>query len=184
MRILMYAAAAASLVTVPLAASNPHAANPPTSTTTVQTHGNPHTTTAPSSPSSTTTTKTTSPTTTTTSTTGGTTTTTTPKTTTLNPIAAKISSHPQLSSRLTAMLPTGMTLNQASAGFKNQGQFIAALHVSKNLNIPFKDLRTQMVTDHKSLGQSIQKLRTTADADGAVKTAQHEADDDVKTAGK
>jgi len=66
-------------------------------------------------------------------------------------------------------------------GFKNQGQFIAALHVSKNLNIPFKDLRTQMVTDHKSLGQSVQTLKKSANADSAVKTAEHEADDDVKT---
>jgi hypothetical protein len=38
-----------------------------------------------------------------------------------------------------------MTLNQASEGFKNQGQFIAALHVSQNLNIPFKDLKAAML---------------------------------------
>ncbi len=37
-----------------------------------------------------------------------------------------------------------MTLNQASKGFKNQGQFIAALHVSQNLGIPFADLKTAM----------------------------------------
>src|SRR6185436_10792187 len=33
---------------------------------------------------------------------------------------------------------------QASLGFKNQGQFIAALHVSRNLGIPFADLKTAM----------------------------------------
>jgi len=37
-----------------------------------------------------------------------------------------------------------MTLNEASKGFKNQGQFIAALHVSQNLGIPFADLKTAM----------------------------------------
>ena len=37
-----------------------------------------------------------------------------------------------------------MTLDQASLGFKNQGQFIAALHVSQNLGIPFADLKTAM----------------------------------------
>jgi len=42
------------------------------------------------------------------------------------------------------MLPKGMTLNEASKGFKNQGQFIAALHVSQNLGIPFADLKTAM----------------------------------------
>jgi hypothetical protein len=38
-----------------------------------------------------------------------------------------------------------MTLDRASAGFKNQGQFIAALHVSQNLNIPFSDLKAVML---------------------------------------
>jgi hypothetical protein len=37
-----------------------------------------------------------------------------------------------------------MSLNQASKGFKNQGQFIAALHVSQNLGISFADLKTAM----------------------------------------
>lgn len=75
-----------------------------------------------------------------------TTTTTTTTLTPLNPIAAKIASKPNLSSKLTAMLPidplTGrtMTLNTASLGFKNQGQFVAALHVSQNLGIPFTEL--------------------------------------------
>jgi hypothetical protein len=164
MRILISTLTAASLVTAPLVAATQH----------TQTHGNPHTTTATtstkstSSPTSTTTTKTVA---------APATTTITP----LNPIAQKIYSHPQLMSKLTPMLPKGMTLNEASAGFKNQGQFIAALHVSKNLNIPFKDLRTQMVTDDKSLGQSIQTLKKKADAAGAVKTAENEADDDVKS---
>ena len=39
-----------------------------------------------------------------------------------------------------------MTLNKASLGFKNQGQFIAAVHVSQNLGIPFTELKSHMVT--------------------------------------
>src|SRR5213593_2378686 len=50
--------------------------------------------------------------------------------TTTSPIAAKISSHPQQAARIERMLPPGMTLAAASNGFRNQGQFIAALHVS------------------------------------------------------
>src|SRR5690242_8736884 len=45
---------------------------------------------------------------------------------------SRIQSNPQLSSRLTALLPANTTLEQAASGFKNQGQFIAALHVSHN----------------------------------------------------
>src|SRR5215471_15205028 len=70
---------------------------------------------------------------------------TTTKTTHLNPIAQKISERPQLAARLQAMLPKGMTLNSASRGFKNQGQFIAALQASQKHNIPFKDLKAAML---------------------------------------
>jgi hypothetical protein len=125
-------------------------------------------------PASTPTTKTATTTTTTTATT---TSTSTPP----SPIATKIESHPQLAAKLTAMLPKGMTLQTAAAGFKNQGQFIAALHVSKNLNIPFTKLKTEMTgKDHDSLGQAIHELRPDADATRAAKHAESEAAEDAK----
>jgi hypothetical protein len=108
--------------------------------------------------------------------------TTSPTTTTLNPIAQKISSHPQLASKVTSLLPSGMTLNRASTGFKNQGQFIAALHVSHNLGVPFAKLKTDMTgARHLSLGQSIQDLKPSAKATTAAHHAETEANDDVKT---
>src|SRR5207247_3202768 len=64
-------------------------------------------------------------------------TTSTTPTTKLNPIAAKISSKRNLNAKISAMLPTvngkTMSLNEASKGFRNQGQFIAALHASQRL---------------------------------------------------
>jgi len=48
-----------------------------------------------------------------------------------------------------------MTMDQAASGFRNQGQFLAALNASHRLNIPFADLKTAMVTNHQSLGQAI-----------------------------
>ena len=91
-------------------------------------------------------------------------------------------------------------------GFKNQGQFIAALHVSQNLGIPFADLKTAMTgirpittapgstsgapsatttsttSDNQpllSLGQAIHKLRPSADSDGAATTATRQASSDI-----
>jgi len=94
-------------------------------------------------------------------------------------IGARIASHPQLAAKLTPLLPKGMTLEAAAAGFKNQGQFIAALHVSHNLDIPFVTLKSEMTGDHpKSLGQAIQNLRPTTDAKAAVKKAEKQAHDD------
>ena len=81
-------------------------------------------------------------------------------------IAANISKNPQLEARVKTMLPDGMTIEQASDGFRNQGQFIAALQASKNLDINFADLKAQMTGDDAvSLGQAIQKLRPTERAD-------------------
>jgi hypothetical protein len=163
-----------------------------TATAPAKTHGNPHTTTTSSmtttkthgNPKKTTTTTTTGTTTTpgstttgstgsgstTTGSTPGTTTGSTPGTTTtphrerLNPIAQKISSKPQLAARLEAMLPQGMTLNSASRGFKNQGQFIAALQASQKNNIPFRDLKAAMLGKNgaapMSLGQAKHSLRS------------------------
>ena len=115
-----------------------------------------------------------------------TTTTTAPAPTTppVSPIAQKISSHPQLAAKLKPMLPPNITLDQAASGFKNQGQFIAALHVSQNLGLSFTELKTHMVDEHLSLGQSIQAAKTTTDtqtATTAARRAEQEADDDIKS---
>lgn len=102
-------------------------------------------------------------------------------TTASNPIATKIASKPQLASRLERMLPSGMTLARASSGFKNQGQFIAALHVSQNLHIPFADLKKAMTGPNpSSLGQSIQKLRPSANSTTEAAHAETQATADLR----
>ena len=117
----------------------------------------------------------------------------------LNPIAAKIASKPNLSAKIRAMLPrdpaTGhtMTLNKASWGFKNQGQFIAALHVSQNLGVPFSELKSHMVTvtpgtkgapatatQTGSLGQAIQAVKNTANAPIETDRAETQATVDLR----
>lgn len=107
---------------------------------------------------------------------------TAPATPAINPVAAKISAMPQLNAKVTALLPPNMTLDAASAGFRNQGQFLAALHVSRNLRIPFADLKSDMTTGHMSLGRSIQDLTKTADAPREVKRAEAQATSDLKPA--
>lgn len=110
-----------------------------------------------------------------------------PKSTAAKPpktdIGQRIAAKPQLSAKLQALLPPNMTLDDAAAGFRNQGQFIAALHVSKNLGIPFDQLKASMTgPEPKSLGQSIKALRPAADADAAVATAEQQAAQDDQVA--
>ncbi len=71
----------------------------------------------------------------------------------------RISDHPALASNLQGLLPNGTNMDTASSGFKNMGQFVAAVHVSNNLDIPFDQLKTKMVTDRMPLGEAIRSLK-------------------------
>jgi len=72
-----------------------------------------------------------------------------------NPMSSKLSEHPELASKVQSMLPKGTSLDTAASGFKKLGQFVAAVHVSNNLNIPFDQLKGKMVNDAEfSLGHS------------------------------
>jgi hypothetical protein len=187
--------------------TSPKATGPKTTTSTASTQGNPHTTTATTttkahgnphaatSGGNTTTATAGTSATTGTGTSAGTGTGTVTTTTALNPIALKLKGKP-LGARIEKMLPTTMTLNSASAGFRNQGQFIAAVHVSQNLGIPFADLKAAMLgtaapgtttatntttSSPLSLGQAIQKLRPSANSTTEAARAQTQATADVST---
>jgi len=82
----------------------------------------------------------------------------------------RIGSDTALASRLQTLLPQGSTLQNAAAGFKNEGQFIATLEASKNLNIPFAALKDR-VTAGQSLGQAIQALNPKLTEDASENAA-------------
>ena len=74
--------------------------------------------------------------------------------------------NPQLRARLEAMLPSGVTLDEAAEGFRNQGQFIAALQQAQNHDISFGELKAQMTGDHPlSLGEAMRTLGVETDED-------------------
>lgn len=91
----------------------------------------------------------------------------------------RIDRDPELAGRIRHILPPDSDLRNAASGFKNQGQFIAALHVSRNLNIPFRRLKATMLRgDGMSLGQAIHELRpdmSENDLRQATQRAEHEA---------
>jgi len=102
----------------------------------------------------------------------------------------------QLSSKLSSLLPAGTDLQTAAAGFRNLGQFVAAVHVSHNLGIPFDQLKcTELATADacetmtvpskgSHLGQAIQTLKPTmssADSKSAAKQAEKEAAADTRS---
>ena len=72
-------------------------------------------------------------------------------------VVSHIESNPQIAAQVQSMLPSGMSMNSAAAGFKNEGQFLSALHASHNLSIPFDQLKAKMTgSNSMSLGSAIQ----------------------------
>jgi len=116
-----------------------------------------------------------------------TTTTTTPTGTAipLTPVQQKLQKNTNLAGKLQSRLPAGTDLNTAAAGFRNLGQFVAAVNVSNNLGLDFTTLKTAMVTDGKSLGQAIQSHKgTTVNATEQAHRAERDADTMIRSTEK
>lgn len=111
-----------------------------------------------------------------TATTGTATPATTPTAPALTPVQQKLQRNTNLASKLQTRLPAGTDLNAAAAGFRNLGQFVAAVNVSNNLGLDFTTLKTAMVNDGKSLGQAIQAQKGTVDGSTVAARAERDAD--------
>jgi len=121
---------------------------------------------------------------------------TTPATTQLTPVQQKLKDNTSLAGKIESMLPKGTSLMAAADGFRDLGQFVAAVNVANNLNVSFDELKTKIVTNKMSLGQAIQAVRPLTasptieaqraeyDARGLIaETAQAEASPAPKTHG-
>jgi hypothetical protein len=108
-----------------------------------------------------------------------------------NPIAQKLSTKPNLMSKVQRSLniTDPNALNPATAGFKNFGNFVAAVNVSNNLGIKFDDLKAAMTgttlagtstgKSPQSLGQAIQQLKPGVDSTTEAQKAQVEANVEI-----
>ena len=129
------------------------------------------------------------------------------KTTWETKLSERFESDPKFQTRMENLLPDGMSLETAQSGFKNRGQFIAALHVSQNLGISFDLVKekmtgipatptttsttpstttstTQTNSSPMSLGKAIQELKpsmTPTEVTVEVKKAEKQAASTEKT---
>lgn len=78
----------------------------------------------------------------------------------LTKVQERLQKNTKLAERLEGRLPKGADLMEAADGFKNLGQFVAAVNVSSNLGLDFEKVKTAMVDDGRSLGQAIQYVKT------------------------
>ena len=95
-------------------------------------------------------------------------------------VASELDRNPYLSSIVKPLLPPRTTMMEAAAGFKDQRQFIAAVHLSRNMGIPFNQLKLRMTGEHRmSLNDSLRDFRPQMTKD-AVKTQVKKAEQQAK----
>ncbi len=95
-------------------------------------------------------------------------------------VSEKLTDNTKLAAKLQSLLPAGTNLQTAAQGFKNLGQFVAAVHVSHNLGIPFDQLKAKMMGPPKeSLGKAISQLKPAANAKTETKKANKQASQDM-----
>ena len=88
----------------------------------------------------------------------------------------------KLSGKLQTLLPEGTNVPQAADGFKNLGEFVAAVHVSHNLNIPFDQLKGK-ITSGDNLGKAVQVLNPNLShkqVKTEIRKGKHQAKEDIK----
>ena len=96
-----------------------------------------------------------------------------------------LSQNSHLSDKLKSLLPPGTDLEAAADGFKNLGQFVAAVHVSHNLGIPFDQLKAKMIgPPSESLGKAIHELKPDADSKMESSKGSSQAKQDMNGSGK
>jgi hypothetical protein len=64
-----------------------------------------------------------------------------------------------LADTLRVRLPQGTDMLAAAGGFRRLELFVATVHASNNLVIPFFELKRRIVNDGMTLGQAIQDMR-------------------------
>jgi hypothetical protein len=87
------------------------------------------------------------------------------------PLNEKIALNSTLSARLEPLLVgTTLTMDTATEGWRNQGQFVAAMNAAQREGISFEALRTEMVTNSKSLPDAIAAVKAVPPAPATTAT--------------
>jgi hypothetical protein len=86
-----------------------------------------------------------------------------------------------LADSLRGRLPAGADLHAAAGGFRRLELFVATLHASNNIDIPFSELKRRIVNDGMTLGQAIQDMRPKSRYWQEARRAEDEAAATIRT---
>jgi hypothetical protein len=84
-----------------------------------------------------------------------------------------------LAGSLAKRLPHGTDLRSAAVGFRNLGDFVAAVHASDNLKVSFADMKARMMNGG-TLHAAIADLRPQADAGIEARRARSAAFEELR----
>ena len=91
------------------------------------------------------------------------------------PVQEQLRRDPILAAMISGRMPAGTDLMVVAAGFRDVRQFAGAVSASKNLGIPFYQLKRRMVGDGMSLGLAIQDVAPHTNYKYATRLAEDEA---------
>jgi hypothetical protein len=94
---------------------------------------------------------------------------------TLSTVQQDLQRNTVLADTLRVRLPHGTDVVAAAGGFRRLELFVATVHASNNVAVPFSELKRRIVNDGMTLGQAIQDIRPRAQ----YWSEAHRAEDDA-----
>lgn len=94
---------------------------------------------------------------------------------TLSTVQQELQRNTVLADTLRVRLPHGTDVIAAAGGFRRLELFVATVHASNNVAVPFSELKRRIVNDGMTLGQAIQDIRPRAQ----YWSEAHRAEDDA-----
>ena len=98
-----------------------------------------------------------------------------------SPVQKELQRNLVLADGLRNRLPAGTDLNAAAGGFRRLELFVATVHASNNMDIPFSELKRRIVNDGMTLGQAIQDVRPRSRYWAEAQRAEDEAAAAIRT---
>ena len=96
-----------------------------------------------------------------------------------DPSTAQSSISASQNTRLAAIVPAGMSTQEACSGFKSTAECAATLHASQNLGLSFSELKSK-VTGGQKLSAAIKDLKPDANVRAEVRKAEQQAREDIQ----
>jgi len=98
-----------------------------------------------------------------------------------SPVQKEVQRNLVLADSVRVRLPLGTDLNTAAGGFRRLELFVATVHASNNIDIPFSELKRRIVNDGMTLGQAIQDMRPQSRYWQEARRAEDEAAATIRT---